>query len=244
MAEQDLRLTVSEQGAPEAAQQLKEVAAAGGWLGYDVICDFTRSHGGQRGWLILQALASRPFRVTSADLRLSDITEEFIARRLEEIHRADDPVSDRLRDWLAGPVTQGRAAGLKYTEPVPFKLALPADSDGMMQPAASHFTGRLVFLFSPLGRSQVDQIAAMVIDNALGHTIGMPTAGTSNSWEFSEVLHFQSSKVPVARFEWAIGEVLEGNPARVAELVPLTRDNYANYHDELVTRALRHLGHP
>jgi hypothetical protein len=230
--------------------RLMETAAAGGLLQHDVIVDFTLSHGGQRGWVILQALSARPFRVTGSNLRLSAITEEFIARRLAEMRRADDPLSDRLRDWLQGAVTQGRAAGLKYTATTPFKLALPVDSDGMMQPAPTHFTGRLVFLFGPLGRSQIDQIAAMVVDNGLGHTIGMPTAGTSNSWEYSEVLELHDSGRPVARFEWAIGhtlrpngKVLEGNPAPVVERVPLTRANHASYQDELVARALRHLGY-
>ncbi len=231
-------------------RRLMDEAAVGGYLGHDAIIDFTRSHGGQRGWLVVQALSSRPFRITGANLRLSGITEDFIVRRLEEIRRADDPMSDRLRDWLSGVVKRDRDAGRPYTAPIPFKLALPAESDGIMQPAPRHFTGRLVFLFGPLGRSQIDQIAAMVVDNGLGHTIGMPTAGTSNSWEYSEVLNLGATGRPVARFEWAIGhtlrpngEVLEGNPAPVAELVPLTRDNYATYQDELVSRALKHLGH-
>ncbi len=97
-----------------------------------------------------------------------------------------------------------------------------------------HFTGRLVFLFGPLGRSQVDEIAAMVVDNGLGHTIGMSTAGTSNSWEFSELLALPDGGRTVGRFEWAIGhtlrpngEVLEGNPPLPAQPYPLTRDNWA-----------------
>ena len=95
----------------------------------------------------------------------------------------------------------------------------------MLAPANQCFRGKLVCLTGPLGRSQVDQFAAMVIDNNLGHTIGMSTAGTSNTWECMQTLHLGSDPRPFATFMWTIGhtirpngEVLEGNPAIPAEL--------------------------
>lgn len=77
-------------------------------------------------------------------------------------------------------VREAIVGGRSYTQPVPFKLsALPRTSDGMLKPAPVHFTGRLVAILCPFGRSQVDQWAAMFIDNELGHSIGMAKAAAA-----------------------------------------------------------------
>ena len=131
---------------------------------------------------------------------------------------------------------------------MPFKLqAAPRESDGVLEPSPQHFRGRLVILIGPLGRSQVDQLAAMVIDNGLGHSIGMPTAGSSNTWEWRDTISFENGD-PVARYMWTIGhtirpngEILEGNAAPPAEFVPMTRENFHHYSDVLIERALAHL---
>ncbi len=88
----------------------------------------------------------------------------------------------------------------------------------------------------------------MVIDNELGHVIGMPAGGYSNTWEWEEVLRFPTSGEPVVRYMWSIGhtirpngQVLEGNPADVDELVPITRDNFLTYYPDLIARALRRI---
>ena len=87
------------------------------------------------------------------------------------------------------------------------------------------------------------------MDNDLAHTIGMAAGGYSNTWEWEEVLTMPGSEKPLAQFMWSIGhtvrpngEVLEGNPAEVAQFVPVTGQNYVGYRSMLVELALEHLG--
>ena len=94
----------------------------------------------------------------------------------------------------------------------------------------------------------MDQFASIVSDNALGYTIGMPTGGYSNTWEWEETLRFPTTGAPLVEYMWSIGhtfrpngEILEGNPAAVQEYVPLTRDNFEIYHEELLGRAYKYL---
>ena len=89
----------------------------------------------------------------------------------------------------------------------------------------------------------------MIRDNGLAYTIGMPTGGYSNTWEWEETLFFPTSKKPVVKLMYSMGhtirpnrELLEGNPAQVDEYIPLTRDNYQNYYELLLSRAFKHLG--
>jgi len=77
----------------------------------------------------------------------------------------------------------------------------------------------------------------------------MPTGGYSNTWEWEETLHFPISGKPVARFMWSMGhtirpngEVLEGNAANLDLFIPVTRDNYLNYYEILLSEAFKHLG--
>ena len=107
----------------------------------------------------------------------------------------------------------------------------------------------MVCFLSPHGGSHLDQFAAIVVDNGLAHTIGMPAGGYTNTWEWEEKLIFPISEKPVAEFMWSIGhtirpngEILEGNPAQVDGYTPLTRDNYLSYYEILLTKALKHLG--
>jgi hypothetical protein len=140
--------------------------------------------------------------------------------------------------------------GQRYSTNVPFKNAhAPAYSDGILDPAEVHFRGPLVCWFSPYGGSHLDQFASIVIDNELGHTMGMPAGGYSNTWEHYEVLTFPISGDPVVEFMWSIGhtirpngEVLEGNPAQVDEFIPVTRENYESYYEILLERTLQWLG--
>ena len=178
---------------------------------------------------------------------ISDISEEFVRYWLARY--GNDPDATWFIDWLREDVTKAIQEKRDYTPAVPFKLsALEKDSNGILAPANQRFRGKLVCLIGPLGRSQVDQFAAMVIDNNLGHTIGMSTAGTSNTWELKQTLHLGRDPMPLATFMWTIGhtirpndEVLEGNPAIPAEFVPLTRENYRSYNGTLLQHALRYL---
>ena len=66
---------------------------------------------------------------------------------------------------------------------MPFKLAhLPKDSDGIMQPAPVHFSGRIAVINARTrGGSHLDQFMAMFVDNDLVTFLGVPTGGFSNT---------------------------------------------------------------
>lgn len=240
--------------------RLMKYAESNGLLAHDVIWDGTIARGGSKGAYAVQRLQPRPFRTTFGNLRLSDVTRPFIEnvrqrfaeRKVEDAGVAETLDGGRwLLDWLEDDVTKGLRDRQEYSNNVPFKLAhLPKHSDGIVRPAKVHFTGRLVCLFGPYGGSHLDQFAAIVADNGLGHSIGMPTGGYSNTWEWSETLVFPLSGKPVVRFMWNIGhtirpngQVLEGEAAPVSDYVPLTRDNAFDYYPQILARALRHLGH-
>lgn len=242
----------------EDMERLMKYAGENRLLANAVIVDATRARGGSKGAHVIQHLSAKPFKTTFGNLRLSDATEAFIKSKQAEHQRGavNDGASaetmdggNRLLEWLQNDVTKALAAGEDYSANVPFKLAhLPKDSDGMAQPAEVHFTGPLVVLLSPHGGSHLDQFAAMIVDNDLGHTIGMPAGGYSNTWEWTETLTLPGTDEPLADFMWSIGhtirpsgEILEGNPAAVAEEVPLTRQNARGYHALLLERAFAHL---
>ena len=225
--------------------QIIEYAREHDLLDHAVIFDGTRSRGGSNGVHAVQRLSPRPFKTTFGNLRLSDTTEAFI----EGVKKRADADDAWLVDWLTDDVVKGLEAGQSYSNNVPFKLAhLPKYSDGIVEPAPVHFTGPLVCLFGPQGGSHLDQFASIVSDNALGYTIGMPTGGYSNTWEWEETLRFPTSGAPLVEYMWSIGhtirpngEILEGNPAPVGEYVPLTRYNFEIYHQELLGRAYKYL---
>jgi len=223
-------------------------------LGHALVVDATGSRGGSMGVYAIQRLTGRPFKAPLGNIRLSDVVEPFVVKVRAEA--AEGGVTDggavesddggaRLVAWLEESVLPALKAGRRYSDNVPFKLAhLPADSDGVVQPASVHFEGPLVCFFGPGGGSHLDQFAATIVDNELGHTIGMPTGGYSNTWEWSEVLTMPGSERPLVEFMWSIGhtirpngEILEGNPAQVAERLPLTAANHREYHRLLLERA-------
>lgn len=228
-------------------------------LDHDIILDGTRSRGGSKGAYAVQRLSPKPFKTTFGNLKLSDVTQAFIERKRQQFKKKrilDSGVSETiddgtwLMDWLENDVTLGLQAGQSYSNNVPFKLAhLPKYSDGIIKPAKVHFRGSLICLFSPYGGSHLDQFASIVVDNSLGHTMGMSTGGYSNTWEWEEILIFPISKKPIVLFMWSIGhtirpngEILEGNPAKVDEHIPLTRDNFLSYYSMLLSRTMKHLG--
>lgn len=239
--------------------RLMEYAAEHKLLDHAIIFDGTRSRGGSKGAYLIQRLSSKPLKTTFGNLRLSDITPAFIKKKQLQYQQRkilDSGVTETIDDgtwlmaWLEDDVTKGILAGQSYSNNVPFKLAhLPKYSDGILNPAEVHFRGPLVCLFSPYGGSHLDQFASIVIDNKLGHTMGMSTGGYSNTWEWKEDLVFPLSKKPVVRYMWSIGhtirpngEILEGNPAEVDEYIPITRDNYHSYYPMLLSRTMEHLG--
>ena len=244
---------------PEAADYLVQYAAENSMLDYDLIIDAIDSRGGSQGAYALARLSPKPFKTTGGNLKLSDITDDFIAGYTSRYMARQEAMDGSTReaqddgtwvmDWLHGPVLKGLAAGQEYSNNVPFKCAhLPHYSDWIMQPAEKHFTGKMVVFLGPWGGSHLSQFAAMVIDNRLGYTIGMQDGGYSNTWEWEEDLVFPLSGKPVVRFMWNIGhtvrpngQILEGNPAPVDEFVPVTRENYLEYKVRLLEKAMKWL---
>ena len=243
----------------EATDTLIAYAEKNNLLDYDLIVDAVDSRGGSQGAYALARLSPKPFKTTGGNLKLSDITDDFIAdytegylknqTRMDGSGREAEDDGTWVMEWLHGPVMQGLAAGQGYSNDTPFKCAhLPHYSDWIMQPAEKHFTGDLVIFLGPWGGSHLTQFAAMVIDNDLGYAIGMPDGGYSNTWEWEEDLVFPISKQPIVEFMWSIGhtirpngQIAEGNAPMVDAFIPITRDNYLNYKKILLEKALRKL---
>jgi len=233
-------------------------ARAEGFLDHALVFDATRSGGGSLGAYAVQHIQPRPFKTTFGTLRISDVIQPFIDEKEEEFQEervfdggGPETVDDGswLMDWIRTDLTEALARGDSVTVPVPFKNAhAPKDSDGILEPGPVHFRGPLVVFSGPNGGSHLDQFMSIVADNELGHIIGMPAGGYSNSWEWEEVLTYPGTEQPVLGFMWSIGhtirpngEVLEGNPAQLHEWLPLTAENGAGYYRLLLDAALRHL---
>lgn len=238
--------------------RLMDYAAEHQLLDYAVIFDGTRSRGGSKGAYAIQRLSAKPFKTTFGNLRLSDIIPTFVDQKRQQYEQRqilDSGVAETIDDgtwlleWLEDDVLKGVRSGQEYSNKVPFKLAhLPKYSDGIIKPAEVHFKGPLICWFSPYGGSHLDQFASIIVDNDLGHTMGMPAGGYSNTWEWDEILVFPMSKKPVVRYMWSIGhtirpngEILEGNPAKVKEYIPVTRENYVDYYKILLKKTYRYL---
>lgn len=227
---------------------LMEYARSRDLLDHAVIYDLTRGGGGDFEEYTLQRLQPRTFKLMFGNLRLSDITPALARQIREEAVRRPDG-GRHLVEWLDRDLAAAIAAGQAYTNDVPFKgQFLPPTSDGYVHPAKEHFTGPMVLFTAPSACSGADQFAAMFVDNDLGLSVGMPEGGCSNTWEWDEVLRFPISGKPVVRFRWSVGhsirpngQVLEGNSAVPKVVVPLTRDNYADYYDILLRHALSYI---
>ncbi|MEQ9440110.1 MAG: hypothetical protein RIG62_13740 [Cyclobacteriaceae bacterium] len=244
----------------EATDSLIVYAEKNNMLDYDLIIDAIDSRGGSQGAYALARLSPHAFKTTGGNLKLSDVTEEFIAdytqgylaetTRMDGSGREAEDDGTWVMEWLHGPVIQGLTARQAYSNNTPFKCAhLPHYSDWIMQPAEKHFTGNMVVFLGPWGGSHLTQFAAMVIDNDLGYTMGMSDGGYSNTWEWEEDLVFPISKQPVVEFMWSIGhtirpngQIAEGNAPMVDEFIPVTRDNYLDYKKALLEKARQKLG--
>ncbi len=222
-------------------------------LDYARIIDVSLSGGGSGGAYAIQRLVDQPFRPTFGNVRLSDLGKARIQRYVNREPMADTPdifglnlSRSWLYDWARTDATAAIRRGDEYTPPVPFKLAhLPKDSDGILQPAPLHFSGPVAIINGGVwGGSHLDQFVAMLVDNDLAVFVGMPTGGFSNTWEGDEVLRFPFTRRPVVSFQWSIGhtirpngEILEGNPAQPDIYIPLTRQNFQEYHQTLLDTA-------
>lgn len=240
---------------PEATDSLISYAEKNNLLHYDLIIDAIDSRGGSQGAYALARLTSKPFKTTGGNLKLSDITHDFITEytrgylskktRMDGSGRESEDDGTWVMEWLHGPVLKGMAAGQEYSNNTPFKCAhLPHYSDWLMYPAETHFTGNMVVFFGPWGGSHLSQFAAMVIENDLGYTLGMNDGGYSNTWEWEEDVVFPTNQKPVVKYMWSIGhtlspngEIVEGNPSQVQEFIPVTSTNYLTYKSDLLEKA-------
>lgn len=234
---------------------LMEYAEVEGILEHMLVIDVTDSSGGSRGAYAIQRLVDKPFRTTYGNIRVSDAAEKMIRewatepdRDVPEIFGLNESRS-WLHEWARTDAMETIRRGDDYTPATPFKLAhLPRDSDGILHPAPVHFSGPIAIIGGPRGGSHLDQFVSMFADNDLAFTIGMPTAGYSNTWEAEETLVFPETGQPIVQFMWNVGhtlrpngEILEGNAVRPEVYVPLTRENFRTYHRDLLEAALRRL---
>lgn len=238
---------------PDAMDDLVAYAQEHGLIDHHVIVDATRSGGGSNGAYALARLQSRPFRTTFGNLMVSDVMERWVEDRLER-WRTNPPRPSRGQDatlvheWLKEDVRPAIKQGKRYTNDVPFKGVLPKWADGIVDPAPDHFTGGLTVWLSPWSGSHLDQFAAQVVDNDLGHVMGMAAGGFSNKWWTRETLCFPTTGKPIVTYEWSMGhslrpngEILQYNPAEPNEYIPQTRDNYFDYHPQLLKRTFERL---
>ena len=235
-------------------EALVKYAEEEGLLDYDLIIDVTDSSGGSHAAYAIQRLVDQPFRVTFGNVRVSDFGKnaiEYFASRRPSTDERDIYGLNRsgsyLIDWAQTDGMEAIDRGDEYTPPVPFKLAhLPKDSDGILEPAPLHFRGQVVLINGNVrGGSHLDQFVAMLFDNDLVLYVGMPTGGYSNTWEWGEAIRMPDTGRILVWLEWSIGhtirpngEVLEGNPSQPHIYIPLTRDNFREYHQILFDTAI------
>ena len=238
----------------EEVPDLLEYNEEGGMLNYDMVIDVSWSSGGSKGAYAIQRLVDRPFRPTFGNVRLSDLGREVVEYYAGLEPRPDAPDIFGLNlsrswviDWARTDAMDAIERGDEYTAPAPFKLAhLPKNSDGVLQPAPVHFSGEVVIINAVTwGGSHLDQFVAMFVDNDLATFVGVPTGGYSNTWEDYEVLEFPGTSQAVVEFMWTVGhtlrpngEILEGNPAQPDIYIPITRNNFQEYHQLLLNEAI------
>lgn len=240
---------------PEAMDRLMEYAQEHDLLDHHVIVDATRSRGGSRGAYAVQRLQPRPFRTTFGNLMVSDASKRWVENRIRSIRRTGSAAEtvdggNWLLEWLEDDVQKAFDAGMRYTNSVPFKGAhLPKWADGIIDPADVHFRGEMTVWLAPWSGSHLDQFASQVVDNDLAHVMGMSSGGFSNTWQTTETLRFPTNGRPIVDYQWSLGhslrpngEILQYNPAEVHEYIPQTRENFLDYHADLLRRTLDRLG--
>ena len=210
--------------------QLLDYAEDNDLLSNGIILYAPFSSGGSGSPKVVQLFSKRKFKTTFGNVRVSDITERFANSQ-----------GGKIKDWIDSAISDG----LDYTSNEPFKLRyFDEGEDGLMEPNDRSFSGSKIGVFSSQGGSNLDQMMAMIVDNQIMYTIGYPTGGYSNTWEWREVIECPDSGDRLLRYMWNIGhtirpngEVLEANPAMPDELIDLNNENCETYWDDLVSRS-------
>ena len=198
------------------------------------------SSGGSGSQEILSILTPYPYKTTFGNVKHSDISDNLARQR-----------SSRVEDWILRTFD----TGAEFTTNEPFKLQYGDEfTDGVFHTITNEsqrFSGNVVAIFSSMGGSNLDQMSAMMIQNGVAYSIGNPTGGYSNTWEWDETLRYESNNQSVIEYIWNIGhtlrpdgQVLEGNPVDVDEMISMSSTNFNNYFDDLITRAENHLANP
>ncbi len=204
-------------------------------LNANVIFDISESSGGSGAPNLVRILAQEPFQTTWGNVRIGDYLDDFKLG-----------FSGATREWLDSDVEQARANGKDYSENVPFKLQFFSKTDdGVMDPAEERFFGKIAMISGSNTGSQVDQCAAMMIDNEIPiASFGMPCGGYSNTWEYEPYLNFPEGSDNWFEYHWNIGhtirpngEVLEANPALPEYPYDLTSGNFSTYYNDLIKAA-------
>lgn len=245
-----------EKDLPDEVDKLMEWAVENSKLKYDLIIDATHSSGGSNSIYALRRLTGKTFKITKGNLKISDITSDFITKKtkgeidddeIKYAKRAEIDDGTALRNWLNTQVKDSCNCNAKYSNNVIFKMKYKTYND-RVYPYETHFEGKIVALFSPRGGSQLDQFASIIRDNQLAYSIGMNTGGYSNTWEWKEQIINPNTGNVLCYFMWNIGhtirvngEILEGNPARVDYYFPPTKDIILNYSNLLINESVEYL---
>jgi len=218
-----------------SVNQVMAYARQNNLLNSNVILDISESSGGSGAPDLIRVLAKEPFQTTLGNVKIGDYLDDFRQQ-----------FSGSVRSWLDSDVEIARQNGAEYSPNVPFKLQyFSKDQPGIMQPATERFTGEVVLITGSNAGSQVDQCAAMLIDNNIPiNSLGMPCGGYSNTWEYEPYMVFPAESSEGFEYHWNIGhtirpngEVLEGNPALPSDPTPLTSGNFSSYYDDLIAEA-------
>lgn len=204
-------------------------------LSANVILDIAESSGGSGAPDLLRILAQEPFQTTWGNVKIGDYLDDF-----------KQGFSGPVREWLDNDVEEARANDEEFSPNVPFKLQYFSKTEtGIMNPGEERFAGKVVLISGSNTGSQVDQCAAMLIDNDVAIvSLGMPCGGYSNTWEYEPLLNFPEGSNNWFEYHWNIGhtirpngEVLEGNPAIPEYPYLLTSENFASYYDQMIQAA-------
>ncbi len=233
-----------------------EWAVAENKLEYDLILDMTDSSGGSNCVYPIRRFTDKSFKITKGNLRISDITKDFIALRSKiqigkdrkyYAKKAEIDDGNALKQWLNGQVMDSCNSGAEYSNNLVFKKLYHTTNDSI-SPNDVHFKGRLVALFGPSSGSQIDQLSSILVDNKLAYCIGMSTGGFSNTWEWREEITNPNTGHVICNFMWTIGhtirpngEILEGNPPKVDDVIMPTKDNFLYYKNVLISKSMAYL---
>ncbi len=136
---------------------LMDYAEENDLLDHHVIVDATRSGGGSNGAFVLARLQDEMFKTTGHNMKVSDLSEEWVRNRLENWEEdPPDPAEGQNpvyeKEWAEKEAIPAFENDNYYTRTVPFKGVQPTWGDRFIKPADRHFTGGVTVWLNPPGR--------------------------------------------------------------------------------------------